>query len=68
MHNTIFSEKLPKGIATGCSNCSPTNKNLFWKTVSFLAKERPEAFKEVLGKYDSAGTFLSNFGDQLTMK
>lgn len=48
----IFAENLPEAIENDCAKCSDKQMNGTKKVIKYLAKNKPDLFKELCDKYD----------------
>lgn len=62
---SCFSEILPDAIQTGCDKCTDEQKAGAKKVASYLIKEKPEWWNELLGKYDPDNTYRTKFSDRI---
>ncbi|KAL3289151.1 hypothetical protein HHI36_003588 [Cryptolaemus montrouzieri] len=60
-----LSNILPEAIQTGCEKCTDDQKLGAKKVASFLIKEKPDLWENLVSKYDPDGTFREKFKEQL---
>nr|CAI5821714.1 unnamed protein product [Callosobruchus analis] len=56
---------LPDALATDCAKCNEKQKKGAKKVAEFLIKNKPNAWKELVEKYDSDGKYRSAHSDEL---
>ncbi|XP_011504347.1 PREDICTED: ejaculatory bulb-specific protein 3-like [Ceratosolen solmsi marchali] len=55
---------LPDALATNCSKCSEKQKAGAQKVISYLAKNKPDVWNEVLAKYDKNNVYRTKYADE----
>ena len=61
---TELKKILPDALATECSKCSDTQKEMSKKVIKFLSTDKPEMWKKLLDKYDPEKKYRTKFGDE----
>ena len=58
---SVPTEILLDAFGTMCSKCSPTQKQMLYKTVQYIHTSPPEQWKLLLQKYDPDGKGTEEF-------
>ena len=61
---TITIGLLPDALSTNCAKCSPKQKAGAEKVISFLAKNKPDTWAEVIAKYDKDNVYRTKYANE----